>query len=260
MLDACIKDYDYESAYRLLTHTTGFCTTASEGTCNETADISFMTKRVGMHLIYSDLRLWERVVLLHKRNRQKDRTGGSDKFAHLEATENDEYEATVSTLYEMLGYGMPANDLAKFASRIATEKFFSTDKEQKIMVLARKLVLKCDDTDAERDSILLQNKVISGDTESSPKVSPTNNESKTQWEEICWSHPSSSNSFGEPSRGEKIEGQSPVTALVSFGSSVVASGALDASVFLAHTFHLERNGGWNTSNDLGKGPSGVRLS
>ena len=260
MLDACMKDYDYESAYRLLTHTTGFCTTAADDTCKETSDVSFMTKRVGMHLIYSDLRLWERVVLLHKRNRQKDRTGGSDRFSQTETVDNDEYEATVSTLYEMLGYGMPANDLAKFASRIATEKFFSTDKEQKIMVLARKLALKCDDTDTARDSILFQNKVISDDTESSPKVLLTDNETKTQWEEICWSHPSSSNALGESSRGEKIEGQSPVTALASFGSSVVASGALDGSVFLAHTFNIERNGGWNSMSDLDKSPTGVRLS
>ena len=56
----------------------------------------------------------------------------------------------------MLGYGMPSDDLAKFASRISQEKFFSIEREQKLLMLARRLVLKCDDVvDVEKDLNLL---------------------------------------------------------------------------------------------------------
>jgi WD40 repeat protein len=228
MLDACMKDYDYESAYRLLTQTTGFCTTVKKD-INDT-ELNFMTNRIIKHTIYSDLRLWERVVLLHKR----DRSNGPDRFANPETLESDEYEATVSTLYELLGYGMSANDLAKFASRIATEKFFSSDKEQKIMMLARKLALKCDGIDATRDLILTQNRSIGENIDFASKHRPNDNDETTvHWQEISWLHPSitSRENSGENS------GYSPVTSLTSFGSSVVASGSLDGSVFLVHTLN-----------------------
>ena len=62
---------------------------------------------------------------------------------------------------------------------------------------------------------MLGKKVICGDTEPSSKIVLGDNETKTQWEEICWSHPSSSTPFVESSRGENVEdctGQSPVKA------------------------------------------------
>lgn len=225
MLDACMKEPDFESAYRLLTHTTGFCS------INQ--DMTFLTKSVGMHLIYSDLRLWERVVLLHKRNSQRDKTGGSEKTELPEAAENDEYEASVSTLYEMLSYGMTADDLAKFAARIATEKFFSKDKAHKIMMLARKLALKCDETDAVRDAMLLRKVIVADEDEPSPIIGAYGRGSDIVWEEVSWSH----NTSSALTPSEQI-GHSPITALTSFGSSVVVSGALDGSIFLAHTFKL----------------------
>jgi hypothetical protein len=257
MLEACIRNYDYESAYRLLMQTTGFCTMGNDDKGNSRSEMSnviFMTKRVGMHAIYSDLRLWERVLLLHQQDRQKDRA--------TTGMESDEYEATVSTLYEMLGYGMPADDLARFASRIAAEKFFSTDNEQKILVLARKLALKCDDIDANRDAMLLKGKRHGSDNGISPKTVSSDNGTKAQWEEVNWSHPLNTVSSSESSRNGNMEdynGQSPITALASFGSSVVASGALDGSVFIAHTFNLDNDEKWASSRSSIKHLAGARL-
>ncbi len=235
MLDACVKEPDFESAYRLLTHTTGFCSIGSADINEENQDMTFLTKTVGMHMIYSDLRLWERVVLLHKRNSQRDKAGGSEKTELPEAAENDEYEASVSTLYEMLSYGMTADDLAKFAARIATEKFFSKDKAHKIMMLARKLALKCDETDAVRDAMLLRKVNIADTDEPRPIIAASAKGSDIVWEEVSWSHNTSSALTGSLNTSEQI-GHSPITALTSFGSSVVVSGALDGSIFLAHTF------------------------
>jgi len=269
MLNACMKDYDYESAYRLLTHTTGFCTVTStlvegaDGPSDDIAEVSYMTKQVGMHPIYADLRLWHRVLLLHQQDRQKDRTStGSERFADRVSMESDEYEATVATLYEMLGYSMPADDLARFASRIATEKFFSTEKEQKILVLTRKLALKSDEA-ADRKIVSSNAPVKVNDImdESYHQVDLVD-ETNASWEEVTWSHPCSSAPFGMTSCQDNIEGftgQCPITALASFGSSVVASGALDGSVFIAHTLNLEHKDTWDSSKPKARYVKGVRL-
>ncbi len=268
MLEACMKDYDFESAYRLLINTTGFCTVHSKVSDGEsdfydemTEEVFFLTKRIGMHAIYADMRLWERVLLLHQQARQKDKTTGAERYTNAEGFENYQYEAAVSTLYEMLGYGMSADDLAKFASRVAAEKFFSTDKEQKILMLARRLVLKCDETDTNRDSMLLRGRDAFGDINTLSNAPINEDETKVKWEEIEWTHSvNTAATLGLPYRLD-IGGHSPVTALTSFGSSIVASGALDGSIFLAHTFNVESNDTWNSPDTSNKKIeiSGVRL-
>ena len=263
MLEACIRDFDYESAYRLLTHSTGFCTMSSEDpqpSIDESLASTFLTKRIAVHPIFKDQRLWDRVLLLHKQDRQKDRSAIIERSMDSEILESDEYEATVSTLYEMLGYGMPPDELAKFASRIATDKLFSTDSEQKVLMLARKLALKCDDIDSSRDSMLFGrghhvDKILDTTSDLSEfKV-------EAQWEEVSWSHPvsTSSDDFNFSGSVDGYVGQSPITALASFGSSVVVSGALDGSVFVANTFGLESIDSWKSFNSSGNTVPGVRL-
>ena len=250
MLDSCMREFDFESAYHLLTHTTGFCSSRINGTNDDNTEVLFMTKSVGNHVIYSDLRLWEKVVSLHKRNGQREKNASNEAFNDQETNQRDEFDATVSTLYEMLGYGIPANDLAKFASRIATIKLFSSDRAEKIMMLARRLALKRDVIDNERDLMLGQ--ITSIDTvKSSSLIAPYENLTDLQWEEVSWSHSTSHNE----SKDEQI-GQSPITSLTSFGSSLVVSGALDGSVYLAHTFNLGQK---LSSNHEGKGLCGIRL-
>ena len=246
MLEACHNEYDYEAAYRLLIHTTGFCTAYDD------MMVSYMTKQIASHPIYADLRLWDRVLLIHQQDRQRDKHGGLEqKGSNAESTESDEYEATVSTLYEMLGYGMPADDLARFAYRVAEEKFYSTDKEQKLLMLARRLAVKCDEATTEDELNSFDEDLALDNEDAFENAGRAQRQSEdgegVHWEDLTWTHPSSSpnpkHSMGSSSHdyvGPTYNGQSPITGLASFGSSIVATGALDGGIYLASTIHLEK--------------------
>lgn len=214
MLETCAKEKDYESAYRLIIHTTGFCTVDKQ------MQIAYMTKRLARHKIYSDMQLWDRVLLIHQHDRQRDKQG--DKL--VESNESDEYEAAVSTLYEMLGYGMPADTLARFASRIAYQKFHTTDREQKLLTLARRLAVKCEDVISEEHDIdNLEDNEGHRSLDSNRDINHTHN----LWDQIKWSHPSADTSPGTTA---------PITALSCVSSSVVVSGGLDGSIFVANPY------------------------
>lgn len=282
MLEACQSGKDYAAAYRLLTHTTGFCTLIlpDKDDPHQHSEVIYMTKRICMHPIFTDLLLWERVLLIHKKDRQRDKSTGSNtsnqsttsaennnrnqtnNAVASDSDESDDYEAAVSTLYEMLGYGMPSDNLAKFASRISQEKFLSIEREQKLLMLARRLVLKCDDvTDAERDLNLLSPSMDSKDEHNANAATMPSTiegdtttfmaEEKTEWEELVWFHPmiiESSNTKnqlsptaedGSTNAAQQLMENScrkaPITNLIAFGSSVFATGAIDGSIFVAHT-------------------------
>jgi WD40 repeat protein len=217
MLDACQTDANFEHAYRLLVHTAGFRTIDNNMVACD------LTSLIAKHQIYSDLSLWDQVFLIHQQDRLKDRKGTESKTVSSISKENDDYEATVSTLYEMLGYGMPADHLARFAYRIARDKFYFTDKEQKLLTLARRLAIKCDESSTNHD-------MLKCDYDDSTK--PSIQQSTSYWEEIEWTHPG----FGVNGFTTNF----PITQLSSVGSSLVATGALDGSLFLASTMHLEK--------------------
>jgi len=65
------------------------------------------------------------VILIHQQDRQCDKIGNVTKAPRAESAKNDEYEATVPNLYEMLGYGMPADNLARFAYFVTKETFYA---------------------------------------------------------------------------------------------------------------------------------------
>ena len=48
MLEACLKECDYQGAYRLLIHTTGFCTTNNETTCSQRGACASRAPSFGM--------------------------------------------------------------------------------------------------------------------------------------------------------------------------------------------------------------------
>lgn len=51
----------------------------------------------------------------------------------------NEYEAAVSTLYEMVAFGVPAEELALFATQVSEARgWFSSDKGQALLLLARR--------------------------------------------------------------------------------------------------------------------------
>ena len=236
MLEACCHEYDYEAAYKLLIHTTGFCT------ADDNLMVCYMTKQIATHPIYGDLRLWDRVLLIHQQDRQRDKNGNETKVPSAESAENDEYEATVSTLYEMLGYGMPADDLARFAYRVAEEKFYSTDKEQKLLTLARRLAVKCDEAVPEEEFGNNEDTEIDQQCDVQLESGTIDSGNEGRWEELTWTHPgmASQQSNGPLIPGGAYTEQAPITGLASFGGSIIATGALDGSVYLASTLHLDR--------------------
>jgi WD40 repeat protein len=269
MLEACKEEQNYESAYKLLTYTGGFCTTSTANA----AQSAYMTERITLHPIFADLRLWERVLLLHQQDQQNDRKDEDDESSHSGSAEDspdaEAYEAAVSTLYEMLGYGVPAEELARFATRVSEEKgWFATEKGQALLVLARRLTAKRDEggegdiTDdvrgsdfsfTRKDSSLAAKDVGGGALETY---------STLESEEIAWFHPSicprnfgarafaissnSSHGYGSQRSCGSIPvfdapghaGRVAITAMATFGNTAVVTGAVDGSVFLAHTIHF----------------------
>jgi len=290
MLEACMQEQDYESAYRLLSQTSGFCVMIKANSRDRlTSDpgnkVVFMTKQISMHPIFAEFRLWERVMLIHKRNRAKHKNPSrifySEAMHAEENVETDEYEAAVSTLYEMLGYGVPADDLGKFATRIAEERFFSSEKIRQLPMLVRRLILKYDDISDENSQDILKRSDLEGLESSSDSL---DNQSichsqhtrkydhEKKWHEVAWFHPThidfrfNTDKQSESEGSRKVLnadghlGKSSITSLTSFGSSVVATGALDGSVFLAHTIHFPcRNQNDSTKLDFPGKIEGVRL-
>ena len=274
VLEACMEENNYESAYRLLTYTGGFCTTSATNTnTSEPLRITYMTERIKIHPIFADLRLWERVLLLHQQDQQNsrkeeaDNANSDDESSHggnvEDNPDSDAYEAAVSTLYEMVGYGVLAEELARFATRVSEEKgWFATEKGQELLVLARRLTVKRGDSDAERHE-----EVTAGDFDYSRKESLSTKDiagfrslrtgTTFKSEEIAWSHPSTcprapnhrtfsmlSNSLhGRQHTPDVLDapghsGRVAITAMALFGDTAVVTGGVDGSVFLAHTIQF----------------------
>jgi len=217
VLEACTEEQNYESAYRLLTFTGGFCCFANSPTSTPSEQKTvYMTERISIHSIFADLRLWERVLLLHQQDQQnskeeeeaakeeandeenKDDEGSEDVNTDNEdTTDSDAYDAVVTTLYEMVGYNVPAEEVSRFATRISDEKgWFATEKGQALLVLARRLTAKRDDGDTEKgreaefasaptsfvrkDSVPSKDYGVGGVIEADTTL---------EAEEIAWSHP-----------------------------------------------------------------------
>jgi hypothetical protein len=106
--------------------------------------VIYMTARIGMHAIFADVRLWERVLQMHLQGRLPN----SKESSRLNSSQLDgdkpyinEYEAAVSTLYEMVAFGVPAEELALFATRVSEARgWFSSEKGQSLLLLARRLM------------------------------------------------------------------------------------------------------------------------
>ena len=82
-----------------------------------------------------------------------DATPKEDEEAGMDATgrssneeDTDAYDSVVTTLYEMVGYNVPAEEVSRFATRISEEKgWFASEKGQALLVLARRLTAKRDE-------------------------------------------------------------------------------------------------------------------
>jgi hypothetical protein len=300
VLEACQEEEDYESAYRLLGFTGGFCTVPNPSNQADHKTTLYMTERIKVHSIFLDLRLWERVLLLHQKeqqndqNNRKDDDAGEEKDSDSEdgeeklhppgpdaadvedTADSDSYDAAVSTLYEMVGYGVPAEELSRFATRISEEKgWFSTDKGQSLLVLARRLTAKRDD-DGEKTGEAVDFNIGKShifDRQNSRDIvgelaAMQEEDNALTSVDISWAHPSTSLSrqsgagallknilggaaetqmsnqgYSKSLSGDVLNaggytGRVAITAMASFGTAAVVTGGVDGSVFLAHTIHF----------------------
>lgn len=281
MLDSCMETKEYEPAYGLLTHTAGFCTVQTkegggvesqidDDTHDPAHKVIYMTARIGLHPIFADLHLWEEVLRLHLKDRESDKSPGVSSSSLIGKANNSdlvEYEAAVATLYEMLGFGIPAEELARFATQVSEERgWFETERGHSLVMLARRLGVRKEQGDegagTAGDLDLMGNSMsfqgVPG-IDNEPGVSnvkggaTAEDDRQLKWTEIGWCHPAApstvrpqyvqSGANGDEdniTKSRRLK-RSPVTSLASFGSSIVASGGLDGSVFLAHTIQFGRD-------------------
>lgn len=135
MLDACMEKADYDAAYAMLSLTAGIYMITGESD-NDVA-VAYITGHLALHPIFSDLKVWERVKDLHLKSRKEGRDPSSPQSTD---ESDDEYEAVVATLYEMLGYGIPCEELARFAAHVSTiNGWFKSERGHTIMLLAKRL-------------------------------------------------------------------------------------------------------------------------
>ena len=258
MLDACIEDRDYDTAYALLKLTAGLYSSVGN---SDPPVMLYMTQRLGHHPIYADLGVWLTAKKMHLTATVSSESNKGTQGSQ----EADEYEAAVATLYEMLGYGIPAEELARFASRVSEENgWFGSERGQSLLLLARRICMR-------RDAGVGSQKTTSDIEMMSPTTSMNNDSGSTgvvadadtdeTWTEIGWIHPSaqySSRFEKDVKRKEKKEGsksshmkRSAITSMAYLGSSVVVTGSLDGGVFLARGTH-------ETGEDGSESQIGVR--
>jgi len=263
ILDSCMDYREYETAYRLLTLTAGFTSVEDESLAGDEGGVQFvlMTSRIAIHPVFADLAVWKTVMnlqLIDRRNEKKAEPRQTDNASvSSDDTINDdederEYEAAVATLYEMQGYNVPGEELSRFATRVSEEKgwFSSDDRGRQLLVLARRITVRRDQTDIGRtgDSALeiigRSQDQYEGNGEDGITATRKRVVDEKAWTEIAWCHPAAQELTirSNVGSGSEYMKRSPVTALASFGQSVAVSAGLDGGVFLAYSIHGNRKG------------------
>lgn len=284
MLDACLENKNYEAGYNLLTQTQGFCTIQSmdgkpvskKDTSLDNANVIYMTARISLHPIFAELDLWEGVLQMKLEEGERERKDEeSDSKDDMKDADQIDYDTTVSTLYEMLAFGVPSEELARFATCVSEKKgWFATERGHNLLLQARRLSAKRENgneaTGAAGDLDMMRGGKIHGDDKQFGVGGAVLDvdEGRLHWKSIGWCHPAAASAsrpasqvlqdgesgmtasskvgqnllsmIGHEQKKEdadidKYLKRSPVTSLAAFGPSIVASGGLDGSVFVAHT-------------------------
>lgn len=283
MLDSCLENKNYESGYNLLTQTQGFCTIqskdgkpiAKKDSALEGANLVYMTARISLHPIFAELDLWEGVLQMKLEERERERKDDdSDSKDDVKDADQIDFDTTVSTLYEMLAFGVPSEELARFATCVSEKKgWFATERGHNLLLQARRLSAKRENGNKNAaGSTGDLDMMRAGDRQmGSGSALVDIDEGRLQWKVIGWCHPAAPTSSRSPApfaqEGEsnpastarvgqnllnmignehkkddadadKYLKRSAVTSLAAFGPSIVASGGLDGSVFVAHTIQF----------------------
>lgn len=265
MLDSCDEKNDYKSAYSLLKLSAGLYAAIVVGE-NE-VNVVYLTERIGLHPIYANPELWEMVYSQHVDARRHNLTEKDTSDVDQTSVGVNEYEAVVATLYEMNGYGIPAEELARFAFLLCiSNDWYNSEKGQSLLMLAKRVSIRRDHgpisvVPREMSHIELINPSSRKRIDYSLSDAPKNMmcERESQWIEIGWCHPAAQSSrraggtetdasrrpnknlllqFEEKStngvnENAKYMRRSAITSLAYLGSSVTVTGGLDGGVFLA---------------------------
>lgn len=263
MLDACMYSRDFELAYRLLTNSSGFIMVMDTGIYEEGESeqtyhaqskiIITIASRIGLHPIFAELGVWEAVMALHLHDwtvvKKSDEFRLIDVDSSGEEEEEVEYEAAVATLYEMVGYGIPGEELSCFAMRVSQEHgWFCDDRGRHLLMLARRISIRRDQANVGRaGDIGLVRPCISQSIIELSEEGCTRDKVNFIWKEFGWCHPAApiSQEFinckkdkrktGRTNSPDKGMKRSAVTTIACVGpSGMVVSGGLDGGVFLAH--------------------------
>jgi len=268
MLDSCMEFKEFEMAYRLLTNSAGFIMIQEVANAREDVGDEYnneqsmvaitMTSRIGLHPIFADIGVWETVMVLHLRDRKAVKK--SDEFKSYSTDSDDEveeeveYEAAVATLYEMVGYGIPGEELSRFAMQVSQEHgWFCDDRGRQLLMLARRISIRRDQagigaTGDTGDIDMVRKGPDVVDTKSTNSEGYSEDNRSFVWGDVAWCHPAApSGAAATPesvtdldmaSSVDNFIKRTPVTALAPFGSSAVASGGLDGGVFLAYSIKV----------------------
>ena len=287
MLDACLENKNYEAGYNLLTQTQGFCTIQStdgkpvskKDTNLDHANVIYMTARISLHPIFAELDLWEGVLQMKLEEGERERKEeDSESKDDVKDDDQIDYDTTVSTLYEMLAFGVPSEELARFATCVSEKKgWFATERGHNLLLQARRLSAKRENGNEAAGNagdldMMRSGKVQGVDRELGMGGALVDvDEGRLHWKVIGWCHPAAAsasrptsqlspegetssskvgqnllNMIGNDQKKEdadidKYLKRSAVTSLAAFGPSIVASGGLDGSVFVAHTIQFRED-------------------
>lgn len=290
MLDALLREKEYNQAYSLLRFSAGLFTSVDEME-SDVLSMTFITSRISLHPIFANLGVWEKVKDMHAKARcesqalEKVRGEGSENYGV-----DDDYEATVATLYDMLGYGIPAEELARFATRTSEEKgWFRSERGQSLLLLARRLCVRRDqgnsnvtpikksDIDIMRTPFKsLKPQTLFEHVSDDAFVRKVGKEDDSaSWLEVGWCHPAAQStrksmpltpdtpmrstssellgSFEPKVTGDvgKYMKRSAITSMAYLGLSVVVTGGLDGGVFMARRVsHIDETIESSNSNAL----------
>ena len=284
MLDACVEHHEYDLAIALLKYTAGLFMGSPDGEDS----VVYLTGRIGLHPIYAVLGLWDLVKRSHFQARLEAHKTDGAELDEIDR-EAEEYEAAVATLYEMAGYGIPAEELARFASRVSEQnRWFKNERGQALLMLSRRLCVRRENTEIAGSHFNKQKSDIELMRSAMTIMRERRNyqdhfdETDHHWVETSWCHPAAKSSrrlnasehrtttrrpgtqnllnmledqiLPQTGRKSSRMKRAAVTTMAYLGSSVVVTGGLDGGVFLARQVPSESPDG-----DDGIDVSGLHL-
>jgi hypothetical protein len=162
----------------------------------DNANVIYMTARISLHPIFAELDLWEGVLQMKLEEGDRERKDeDSDSKDDVKDADQIDYDTTVSTLYEMLAFGVPSEELARFATCVSEKKgWFATERGHNLLLQARRLSAKRENGNellGMPESLdLMRGGKVQGEQEAGGVGAFVDvDEGRLRWKVIGWCHP-----------------------------------------------------------------------